>query len=134
MARWANRILLLLNVIALMIAIRYFGLWPLLPNTDGIEYKDLITIILAALAVILAAVTIFIAVMAVWGYNAIRESAEKAAREVAKDVAQTVAAREAESLNSLSGGRAPAPDIEVEEELTKALQTGDSQEGGGSGG
>lgn len=68
------------------------GLLPVPP--PGVEYKDLITIILTAVAVLLAAVTVIIALLAFWGYNSIRESAEK----VAKETAERVAARTAEPV------------------------------------
>lgn len=58
---------------------------------NGIEFKDLITIVLTAIAVLLAAVTIIIALLAFWGYSSIREAAVKSAQETAKRVAETVA-------------------------------------------
>ena len=76
----------------------------LLPDDPRLEYKDLITIILTAIAVLLAGVTIIIALLAVWGYSSIRESvvktaqeaAEQAARDTARSIAEPVAARVAE--------------------------------------
>ena len=133
MIRWANRILLMMNAILLVFGLLYFGFRGLDLHPNGIEYKDLITIILTAIAVLLASVTIFVALMAIWGYSTIRDAAEKAAREVATDVAQTVAAREAQAILALSGGSVSAPDMKEEDELTRALQAGESEKGGGNG-
>lgn len=133
MIRWANRILLMMNAILIVFGLLYFGFHGLDLHPNGIEYKDLITIILTAIAVLLASVTIFVALMAIWGYTSIREAAEKSAREVATDVAQTVAAREAQTISRLSGGMAQAPDIKEEDELTRALQAGGPEKGGGNG-
>lgn len=129
MIRWANQLLLFVNVLALFAAVFYFGLQPLKANHDGIEYKDLVTIILAAVAVVLAAVTLFVAVMAIWGYNSIREEsvkaavreAVKAAEAEAKNTAQVVASREAVAmLDVLKGDGKP----EAEDELAAALRVG----------
>jgi hypothetical protein len=59
MTRWVNRILLFLNACALIIAFLYFGFHGIYLVDHGIEYKDLVTIILTAIAVLLAAVTLF---------------------------------------------------------------------------
>ena len=49
-----------------------------------IEYKDFVTIILTAVTVMLAAVTIFLAVAAIWGYNTLKEAAQREAAKMAR--------------------------------------------------
>lgn len=78
-------------------------------QTQAIEYKDFISIVLTALAVIIAALTVFVAVAAIWGFTALREearataervatstasgTAERLATKIAREVAESVAAR-----------------------------------------
>lgn len=80
----------------------------------GIEYKDFISIILTALAALLAILAIFIGALAIWGYTTIKqaaidaaipaaeakadESAKVIAATVAQAIAETVAARTAEQI------------------------------------
>lgn len=90
----------------------FFGHKFVIHETNSLEYKDLIAIILTALAVMIAVATVVLAALAVWGFAALREEASsRAAREarkvalkigkeakerataVAKEVAETVAAR-----------------------------------------
>lgn len=132
MTRWVNRILLFLNVCALIIAFLYFGFHGIYSVDHGIEYKDLVTIILTAIAVLLAAVTLFVAAMAIWGYNSIREESVKAAvkaadakaAEIAKNVAESVASREAIAmLNTMQGAGQPG----TEDELAVALRSVDGK-------
>ena len=128
MIKWGNRILFSVNILALVVALLYFGWKPLVPGHENIEYKDLIAIILTALAVLLAAVTLFVAAMAIWGYNSIRQesvraavsAAEAEATRVAKNTAQAVASREAIAmLGVLKGDGKPNAD----DELAAALQS-----------
>ena len=129
MARWANRILFALNGIGLIAIIAYFGMHQLVQDDPKIEYKDLITIVLAALAVILATVTLFIAAMAIWGYNSIRDESVKAAVKAAEVEAGKVAANVASSVASRSAVAIKAAtregaEVENVDELVSALQSG----------
>lgn len=69
-------------------------------NSPGFTQAEFISIILTAVTVVLGALAIMLAIAAFWGYNSIRESAQRAgeveARKVATDVAQVIAARVAE--------------------------------------
>jgi len=67
-----NWLILILNLIAFA-----FLLPKKLIGGDGIEYKDLITIILTALAVMIAVGTVVIAIMAIWGYKSISDEMKK---------------------------------------------------------
>ena len=125
MTRWGNRVLLFLNIVLLLGSILYFGTHPLHKSDDGIEYKDLISIILSVLAVILGALTIFVAVLAIWGYNSIREesfrAAGVAAEATARKVAEEVTPREVLRMWKAMGLGKPGE----ENELASALQSGD---------
>jgi hypothetical protein len=94
------------------------------------EYKDLITIILTALGVLLAGLAISIGVLAIWGYNSIREAAVQGAvlraqeilagaENVARSTAETVATRVAEAAM-----QSVAP-VDRTEDLAEALSKKD---------
>jgi hypothetical protein len=121
MIRWSNRILFGMNALLLGGFVLFIAFRGVSPVHDGIEYKDLIAIILSAVAVLLAAVTIFVAVVAIWGYNSIREESINAAVKAARDVAQTTASREALAVLKFSS-EAGQPD--EEDELAAALKSG----------
>ena len=129
MTRWANRILVALNIIGLTAIVLYFGSHRLVQDDPNIEYKDLITIILTALAVLLAAVTLFVAAMAIWGYNSIRDESVKAAKKaaeaeariVATNVASSVASRSAVAIKAVTEEGSASTDVD---ELVAALQSG----------
>ena len=88
--------------------------WP----DNGWTPADLVTILLTAVTVVLAALAIGIGILAVWGYTTLRTGAirvaEKAANEtaarVARETAEPVAARVAEQTASAVAGRSPAGD------------------------
>ena len=69
--------------------------WVAEIGSSGIEYKDFISIILTALAIMIAILGAFIAVLAVYGSQGIKEEAigeaARVARMTAKDVAVPVA-------------------------------------------
>lgn len=59
--------------------------------TQGLEYKDFIGIVLTAFAVMIAVLTVFLAVAAVWGYSSIKDGAHEMAQKTAMKVANEVA-------------------------------------------
>lgn len=63
----------------------------------GIEYKDLISIVLTALSAMIALLAFFIAAFAFWGFSYIEKKlikvAKKAADKAAREVAEPVASR-----------------------------------------
>lgn len=76
--RWAiNTLMVALIVAASILAFLVTGSSP--QEVSGWNYQEAVVIILTALAALLAAMTIFLAVAAFVGYNAIREAAERAA-------------------------------------------------------
>lgn len=88
---WANRLLLLFNVILLALGGWFVATRGISPAPKGWSYQDLITILLTAIAVLLAAVTVFIALAALWGYNTLKESAKSTAETIAREVAEQAA-------------------------------------------
>jgi hypothetical protein len=98
--RATNVFLLLFNIAlsALLIYCLWSNRWPPISEARGIEYKYFISILLTALAVMIAVATILIAVAAIWGFAVLREearsSAERIAAKVAREVAESVAASE----------------------------------------
>ncbi len=69
----------------------YKGGWKLEAGSTSIEYKDFLSIILTALAIMLAILGTFLAALAVLGFEAIRTEA----RKIAKDEACKAATLEA---------------------------------------
>jgi hypothetical protein len=55
----------------------------------GFTSVDLVTIVLAAVAVLITALGIFIALLAIWGYNSLRSTAEDIARTTAENVVKS---------------------------------------------
>ena len=112
------------NALLLILALYYIGSRGLASPPTGWEYKDLIAIVLTALAVILAALTIGIGALAIWGYTTIREAAidaaETKADASARDIAESVATRVArEALGTMGTDRT--------DDLTAALSRGNDE-------
>ena len=119
LARWANRILFFLNAILCVVFLAFFSSRSLKPSTE-IEYKDLIVILLTAIAVLLAAVTLFVGVIAIFGYSTIRDQASRlavaTAKKTATDTEAAKAARESEEQDAQKGVGQPS------DALVNALQ------------
>lgn len=122
LARWGNRVLLSVNIALTVILVIFFSTRKL-NTSDNIEYKDLIVIVLTALAVLLAVVTLFVAALAIYGYATLRDLAVQTAKSTAEEVAPPAAAREAEAIMQREGTGEPGPD------LVAALQTGEDEQG-----
>jgi hypothetical protein len=125
-----NVLFFIANLIIATIPVYYIGTRGLEPAPSGWEYKDLITIILTALAVILAGLAISIGLLAIWGYNTIRDAAVRAAEtrvdvalagaeDMARSIAESVAARAAEAAL-----QSAAP-VDRTEDLAEALSKKD---------
>lgn len=137
-AEWGNRLTLLLNLVLFGLAIWFISTRGLQEAPKGFSYQDLVTILLTAIAVILAAVTIFVALVALWGYTALRENAKAAAEKVAREtaeeaaraeataVARTLTMRELPEMVRLYFSTVGAPSRgEETQELAEALKLGD---------
>jgi hypothetical protein len=127
----ANVLLFLVNLVLSLILLYYIGTRGLESAPSGWEYKDLITIILTALTALLAALAIFIGLLAIWGYASIRDAsiaaaesaAEVKAVETARATAETVAARTAEAIMQRL-----LPEEDRTEEITQALSRKDGND------
>ncbi len=122
---WSNRVLLFLNL-ALLAGFGWFvyrdGLGA---PPSGWDWKDLVTILLTAVTVILAATALFVAVLAVWGYTTIRQHAETTARNVAADIAREEARKVAATVAARSAFAAQdATSDGDKEDLTESLMEG----------
>lgn len=93
----ANALLFVANVCLLLLAGWFVLTRGVAAPTVGWTYQDLITISLSALAVLLAAVTIFLGGAAIWGYASLREGAHKKAADIASKVAMEAAQNAAQS-------------------------------------
>jgi hypothetical protein len=81
---WLNRIYLFVNAITFCAVFWLFvnpATAALRPGTW--EYKDLIAVLLSVVAIIVTFIGLFVAVGAIWGYQAIRGIAEHRAEEAA---------------------------------------------------
>lgn len=65
----------------------YRGGWTFSPGQSSIDYKDLISIILSALSLMLAVLGAFVAILAVFGFSEIRKEASAIAKRQAVQVA-----------------------------------------------
>lgn len=91
---WPSKLFIGANVLGVWLLVGYM----VSRNVEaggGIDGADLVTIVLTALAVMLAILTIFLASLAVWGYASIREAAGRIAAEVAERIAAEVAEKTA---------------------------------------
>lgn len=64
-------------------------------TTPSIDYKDYTAILLTALGVMIAVLTLFLAIAAIWGYSQIKREATDWAKKTAKDIAEKTAKEEA---------------------------------------
>lgn len=90
------------------------------PGSFNIEYKDLISIILSAISLLITVLGFFLALAAIWGYNTLRNEAHKAAKDRAKDWLDSEGPKLIEEYIRAQGeGLAKAsqkPDIDIEPE------------------
>jgi hypothetical protein len=63
-----------------------------------VEYKDFVTILLTAVAVMIAVATVIVALMAVFGYTILRDEMNRTAAKIAEDKASEIARRRAEEV------------------------------------
>jgi hypothetical protein len=121
---WLNRLLLVTNILLVALVGGYLATRGIERPPKGLQYADVVTIILAAVAVMLAIVTLFVGILALWGYRAMRQGAENTAREVGAkvaDVATPVAIREARA--AFEAWRAEGT-VQADERLAAALKEG----------
>lgn len=101
------------------------------PGGAPLEYKDFISIILSALAVMLAALTLFVAVAAIWGFAALREEARSSAEQEARETATKVATEVAESVAARTALDVRPPDTSPHEaaEIIGSLNAREAPDG-----
>jgi flagellar basal body-associated protein FliL len=54
------------------------------PQSQALDYKDFVTILLTGIAVMIAVGAVAVALFAVWGFSALREEARESARRAAE--------------------------------------------------
>lgn len=82
----------------------------ILAPANGLEWKDFVSILLTALGVMLAVMTLFLAVLAIWGFNSLKEEAIRVARTAAMETAGPVAAQAAGSYLQQTVPQPASPD------------------------
>jgi len=87
---WTSKFFIVVNVFLGWLLVGYMVSRHIGYGGD-IKGADLVTILLTALAVMLAILTIFLASLAVWGYASIREASDRIAKDVASEVAKKTA-------------------------------------------
>lgn len=83
--KWPNRIIFACNLIffaAAIWAISSYGAVRLAPGAW--EYKDLVSVLLTVVSIIVTFIGIIIAVGAIWGYQSLRGIAEQKAEETSR--------------------------------------------------
>ena len=104
---WVGRCFVGLNVLAAWALLAYivtrgFSLGTAAAPFTSVEF---ISLILGALAVMIAVLTVFLAVLALWGYNSLREAAREIATAEAKRTAEEVAGRTTRTLQDQESGQ-----------------------------
>ncbi|MGE0753136.1 MAG: hypothetical protein AB7K64_21405 [Variibacter sp.] len=84
-------------------------------QTQTLEYKDFVAILLTALGVMIAVGAFFIAILAVWTYKNAMELIESAARDEAKTVATKTAEGVAGSVAARTTMDAPISETDAQE-------------------
>jgi hypothetical protein len=60
-------------------------LGPSTKDASSLDYRDFVSILLAALGVMIAVFTVMISILAIWGYNNIQVTAKETAEKIAKE-------------------------------------------------
>ncbi len=71
-------------------------------SSPSLEYKDFVSILLTAIGVMIAVLTIFLAVVALWGYAQLKEEARRVADDVAREVGKQSAEEVAREVGKQS--------------------------------
>jgi hypothetical protein len=66
-------------------------LGPSAKDVSSLDYRDFVSILLAALGVMIAVFTVIISILAIWGYNNIQITAKETAEKTAKETAEKIA-------------------------------------------
>lgn len=136
---WANKLIFGLNVLVLALGLWFLGTRGLERPPAGWHYQDLVTILLAAIGVLLAGVTAFVAILALWGYSAVKSEAraaasavaEEHARNTASEVARAVTLRELPGMVALhfeTSGKPTTLASDATPSLEDVLKRGDGNE------
>lgn len=104
MRKWVGKAFLLLNLMAAWALVAYIVSRGFQPD-NAFTPTDLISIVLSALGVTLAVLTIFLAILAFWGYNSFKDVAKEVATKVARQTAEEVAGRQARSIQDQESGQ-----------------------------
>ncbi len=95
-----------LAVIATLVFLAWNSGWTFDKGSSSIEYKDFVSILLTALGVMVTILGLFLAALAIYGFEAIRQEARAIAKNeaarVAKETAQPVARGVAQSVAARS--------------------------------
>ena len=60
-------------------------LGPSTKDASSLDYRDFVSILLAALGVMIAVFTVMISILAIWGYNNIQVTAKETAEKIVKE-------------------------------------------------
>ena len=60
-------------------------LGPITKDASSLDYRDFVSILLAALGVMIAVFTVMISILAIWGYNNIQVTAKETAEKIVKE-------------------------------------------------
>jgi hypothetical protein len=96
MGRVYQLVFLLVGIVITLTGWIFAGLFYFKPSlslgaSQEVEYKDFISILLTALAVMIAILATTFAIAAVWGYAALKEEVVKASKAEAREAAQVEA-------------------------------------------
>jgi len=125
MRRWLMALTTATALIFLALQVYFYVSRGMVLPHGGWSGYELVVLILIALSVMLATLTIFLAVLGIWGYQAIRAGAVQRAETVARETAAPIASREARSwaahfqAGDNNGEKGSSTDDELTHELSK---------------
>lgn len=93
--------------------------------SQGLEYKDFVSILLTGLSVMIAIGAAFIAVLAIWSYNHFRELSKESAERKTKDLFEEWRSKEAPLLVSQHVNLLYGASVNKEGEQTAADKMGE---------
>ncbi len=102
-------------------------------DNGGLTRFDIATVTLAAAALVLTGVGVFVAILAIWGYNGLKDAAVKAAirtaRETARKVSKTTAKDVAEAV-ALRVSKSTLPFESTSDEAEEVIDNLDDENAG----
>jgi uncharacterized membrane protein YcjF (UPF0283 family) len=117
-----------IQTVLLLIGLVMLGFFLFVASSDSIssahptiEYKDFVSILLTALAVMIAIAAVIAALAAIWGFAVLREEASKSAAEAARDETRKIIPRLVKEAMDFAKAASESRGDEVADEYGKEV-------------